>query len=58
MGRNLNDVIAELPPARRARIDAQYNTLKQEVESLRELPYFNGKQTAPSGGRQRPRAKK
>ena len=46
MGRNLNDIIAELPPARRARIDAQYNRLKQDVESLRELRKIAGKAQA------------
>jgi hypothetical protein len=46
MGRNLNDIIAELPPARRARIDAQYNKLKQDVESLRELRKIAGKAQA------------
>jgi transcriptional regulator with XRE-family HTH domain len=46
MGRNLNDIIAELPPARRARIDAEYNKLKQNVESLRELRKIAGKAQA------------
>jgi DNA-binding XRE family transcriptional regulator len=46
MGRNLNDIIAELPPTRRARIDAQYKKLKQDVESLRELRRIAGKAQA------------
>ena len=47
MGRNLNDIIAELPPAQRARVDAQYNKLKQDVESLRELRKIDSKQIGP-----------
>jgi transcriptional regulator with XRE-family HTH domain len=46
MGRNLNDIIADFPPARRARIDAEYNKLKQDVESLRELRKIAGKAQA------------
>jgi|SRR5580700_4838837 hypothetical protein len=46
MGRNLNDIIAELPPARRAGIEARYNKLKQDVESLRELRQIAGKAQA------------
>jgi len=46
MGRDLNDIIAELPPARRARIDARYKKMKQEVESLRELRQLAGKAQA------------
>ncbi len=46
MGRNLNDIIAELPPTRRARVDAQYNKLKRDVESLRDLRQIAGKAQA------------
>jgi hypothetical protein len=35
MGRTLNDVIAELPPDRRASIHVRYNELKKDVERLR-----------------------
>ncbi len=37
MGRTLDQVIADLTPARRARVEKQYRRLKQEVEGLREL---------------------
>ena len=43
MGRTLDQVIAELPPERRERIDARYRELKQEVEGLRELREIAGK---------------
>jgi transcriptional regulator with XRE-family HTH domain len=43
MGRNLDRVIAELPPERRERIDARYRELRQEVEGLRELREIAGK---------------
>ncbi len=43
MGRNLNQIIAELPPARQERIEARYQELKQEVEGLRELRQIAGK---------------
>ena len=43
MGRNLNQIIAELPPGRRERVEARYRELKQEVESLRELRRIAGK---------------
>jgi predicted XRE-type DNA-binding protein len=46
MGRDLSDIIAELPPDRRARIDAQYKKLKQDVESLRALRTIAGKAQA------------
>ena len=37
MARTLNQVISELSPERRQRIERRYRELKQEVESLREL---------------------
>src|SRR5882757_6670469 len=43
MGRNLNQIIAELPLERQERIDARYQELKQEVEGLRELRQISGK---------------
>jgi DNA-binding XRE family transcriptional regulator len=43
MSRNLNQIIADLPPERQARIEAHYQELKQEVESLRELRQIAGK---------------
>lgn len=43
MARSLNDFIAELPPERQAAIEARYQELKQEVESLRELRELAGK---------------
>ena len=43
MGRTLDQVIAELPPERRERVDARYRELKQEVEALRELREIAGK---------------
>ena len=43
MGRNLNQILAELPPGRRERVEARYRELKQEVESLRELRRIAGK---------------
>jgi hypothetical protein len=43
MARSLNDFIAELPPERQAEIEARYQELKQEVESLRELRELAGK---------------
>jgi DNA-binding XRE family transcriptional regulator len=46
MGRNLNQIIAELPPERQKRIDARYQELKQEVEGLRELRQIAGKAQA------------
>jgi len=46
MGRNLNQVIAELPPSRQARIDARYREMKEEVEGLRELRQVAGKAQA------------
>jgi hypothetical protein len=43
MGRTLNDIIAELPPDRRASIHARYNELKKDVERLRAAPQIVGK---------------
>ena len=43
MGRNLNQIIAGLPPERQERIEARYRELKQEIESLRELRQIAGK---------------
>jgi|SRR6516162_42747 DNA-binding XRE family transcriptional regulator len=37
MGRTLNQMIADLPLDRQARIDARYREMKNEVESLRQL---------------------
>ena len=45
MGRNLNQIIAELPPERQERIE-RYQELKQDVESLRELRRIAGKAQA------------
>jgi hypothetical protein len=46
MGRNLNQVIADLPPDRQARIDARYRQMKDDVEGLRELRQVAGKAQA------------
>jgi hypothetical protein len=43
MGGNLNEAITELPPERRERIEARYQELRREVESLRELRQIAGK---------------
>ena len=43
MGRNLNQIIAELPPERQERVEARYQELRQEVESLPELRQIAGK---------------
>jgi hypothetical protein len=40
---HLHEIIAELPPERRARVEARYRELRQEVESLRELRRLTGK---------------
>ncbi len=37
MGRTIEEVIASLPIERQERIEAQYQALRQEVESLRQL---------------------
>jgi hypothetical protein len=46
MGRNLNEIIAELPPERQERIEARYRELRQQVEGLRELRQITGKAQA------------
>ena len=46
MGRTLSEIMAELPPERRKRIDARYRELKEEVESLRQLREVAGKAQA------------
>jgi DNA-binding XRE family transcriptional regulator len=46
MGRNLNQIIADLPPDRQAGIDARYRGMKDEVEGLRELRQVAGKAQA------------
>lgn len=46
MGRTVEQVIAELPPERRKRVEARYEELKREVEGLRELRVIAGKAQA------------
>src|SRR5437764_974432 len=46
MGRNLDQVIAELSPERRKRVEARYRELRQEVDGLRELRQIAGKAQA------------
>lgn len=46
MGRNLNEVIADLPADRRAGIDARYRQMKDDIEGLRELRQVAGKAQA------------
>jgi DNA-binding XRE family transcriptional regulator len=46
MGRNLNQIIAELPQKQQERAEARYQELKQEVEGLRELRQIAGKAQA------------
>jgi transcriptional regulator with XRE-family HTH domain len=46
MGRSVDQVIAELPPERRERVEARYRELRQEVEGLRELRRIAGKAQA------------
>jgi hypothetical protein len=46
MGRNLNQIVADLPAGRQARIDARYREMKDEVEGLRELRQVAGKAQA------------
>jgi hypothetical protein len=46
MGRTLGEVIDALPKQRRARIDARYREIKEDVESLRELRKAAGKAQA------------
>jgi len=43
MGRNLDDVVAALPEARRARVEARAQELKDQVEGLGELRRVAGK---------------
>jgi transcriptional regulator with XRE-family HTH domain len=43
MARSLDEVLSELPADRRARIDARYKKLRQDVESLRQLRRLAGK---------------
>lgn len=43
MARSLNDIIAALPVDEQEAIEARYQELKQEVESLRELRQIAGK---------------
>ncbi len=46
MGRNLNQIIAELPPERQEGVEARYQELKREVEGLRQLRQIAGKAQA------------
>jgi hypothetical protein len=46
MGRNLKQILAELPPDRQAGIDARYREMKDEIEGLRELRKIAGKAQA------------
>lgn len=46
MGRTVDQVIAELPPERRGRVDARYRELRRQVEGLRELRQIAGKAQA------------
>lgn len=46
MGRTLDQVIEELPPERRERVEARYQQLRREVEGLRELRQIAGKAQA------------
>ena len=46
MGRTLDDVVAGLPKRRRKRIEARFEELKQQVESLGELRRVAGKAQA------------
>src|SRR6266850_19921 len=43
MGRNLRQIIGDLPSERQARIDARYRAMKGEVEGLRELRQVAGR---------------
>src|SRR3546814_19567518 len=43
MGRNLDEIIAEMPPERQADVEARYQVLKQEVDGLRDLRLIAGK---------------
>ncbi|MDR7035486.1 putative XRE-type DNA-binding protein [Methylobacterium sp. BE186] len=46
MGRNLDDVIAALPEERRGAVEARFQRLKDEVESLGELRRLAGRAQA------------
>lgn len=46
MGRSLDDIIAALPHAEQAAIEARHDALKQDVEGLRELRQITGKAQA------------
>jgi len=46
MGRRLDDVIAALPEERRERVEARFEEMKSEVESLGELRRVAGKAQA------------
>src|SRR5690606_4044478 len=46
MGRNLNQIIAEMPKAQQARVEKRYKELKAEIENLRELREISGKAQA------------
>ncbi|AWN40988.1 XRE family transcriptional regulator [Methylobacterium durans] len=46
MGRNLDDVIAALPEERRDAVEARFQRLKDEVESLGELRRLAGRAQA------------
>jgi hypothetical protein len=46
MGRKLDDVIAALPADRRVRVEARFEELREEVESLGELRRAAGKAQA------------
>ena len=46
MGRNLNQIIADLPSDRQAGIDKRYREMKDEVEGLRALRQVAGKAQA------------
>lgn len=46
MGRRLDDVIAALPEERRERVEARFEEIKAEVESLGELRRVAGKAQA------------
>jgi transcriptional regulator with XRE-family HTH domain len=46
MGRTLDQIIAELPPDRRDRVEARHPELRREVEGLRELRHIAGKAQA------------
>ncbi len=46
MRRTIDDVIASLPPERQERVEARFQKLKDEVESLRELRRLAGKAQA------------